>query len=441
MEKMNTKELETSITMDVYENIDYLMDCENIAEENIILLLKLLGYRKELYEIKTDSFKGTTLSATLWSLINEANSKYEMNSTQVDFCECYLINSNYVFVNKESHLINYVPYILKVALKKRKNKKEQAEAEIALMSLCKIEQNAEIEKELFLDHIKEIIQFHQKHNNLSHLAYQRAWEFLIKRLNEHKELENVIVNELHFYREAFGELEILKQCVNWTKNETGRYEIEEMLMLRWVNAIKLSLWNSTWRLDIFSKLVDFAVSFYRLAKDNQREITGYCANALSRVMSYSHVNFNDLLKNDLVDFALEEIMRPTLDEYIAPACFLFFDDLASRIDNYKSDIVEDSISELTENLENSISGIEDEYKYLNQINEKLEIMKNAIVSCSNMLIKEKIEIAWRRMKIESFEKFEEEGYEDVIISYYWMIRHRRYCWYNCINIADLLFFK
>ncbi|KAH7828412.1 uncharacterized protein MONOS_15190 [Monocercomonoides exilis] len=107
-----------------------------------------------------------------------------------------------------------VSCLLKVTLKKEEDEETQKEVEMALLALSCIYSHYEIEQKQYLNEIKEIIHYHQEHHNLTRLAYLYAWEFLILRLNTDKSLNEVIVNELHFIREARREIEDLSKCVD-----------------------------------------------------------------------------------------------------------------------------------------------------------------------------------------------------------------------------------
>ncbi|KAH7819317.1 uncharacterized protein MONOS_9719 [Monocercomonoides exilis] len=109
-----------------------------------------------------------------------------------------------------------------VALKKEESEEAQKEVEMALLALSCINDNDFLEQKLYLNEIREIIQYHQECRNLSHLAYQSAWKFLMGRFYESKSLEGLIVNELHFVREARRELEDLTRRVDWKKKEVER---------------------------------------------------------------------------------------------------------------------------------------------------------------------------------------------------------------------------
>ncbi|KAH7826221.1 uncharacterized protein MONOS_8319 [Monocercomonoides exilis] len=132
----------------------------------------------------------------------------------VDLCESFVL-LNDEFTSTE-FLSICVPCLLKVALRKEEIEEVQKEVEMALLALSSIRDN-DIEKELFLDDMTEIMKYHQEHRNLTRLAYQSAWQFLINRLFTDKRLEDMIVNELHFGREASRELEELSKSISSIK--------------------------------------------------------------------------------------------------------------------------------------------------------------------------------------------------------------------------------
>ncbi|KAH7821033.1 uncharacterized protein MONOS_17783 [Monocercomonoides exilis] len=105
----------------------------------------------------------------------------------------------------------FVPSVLKVALKKEESEEIQKEVEIALLSLSNIGY-CKVRQEQYYFEIKEILKYHQEHHNLTHLAYQSAWQFFIYRFFNDNSLEDTISNELHFGREATRELEELEKC-------------------------------------------------------------------------------------------------------------------------------------------------------------------------------------------------------------------------------------
>ncbi|KAH7818589.1 uncharacterized protein MONOS_17998 [Monocercomonoides exilis] len=130
--------------------------------------------------------------------------------------------------------------MLKVASSKEESEEATSEVEIALLSLNNCQKFADIEKELYLEKMTEIIKYHQEHQNLTHLAYQSAWGFLIDRFYYYGSLEKAIVDELHPVREAIKELYELERNINWMKKEEEMKSEKCICTInRWLKAIKI----------------------------------------------------------------------------------------------------------------------------------------------------------------------------------------------------------
>ncbi|KAH7819149.1 uncharacterized protein MONOS_3284 [Monocercomonoides exilis] len=291
-------------------------------------------------------------------IIEENEMKEEKNETLlVDLCEYYfLLNS--VF---SSELIPIcVSHILKEALNKGLKEEAQKEVEMFLLALSCISQFFFIEQKLYLNEIKDIIQYHQEHHNMTHLSYQSAWQFLIRRILYDRSLEEVVVNELHFAREASRELEWLIQCVDWkrTKEERGgKIEKEEIILLRWFKTLEIYFRSCLSKNEEFAMLVGCIVQIYREAKDNCRDIRIECIE--------SNVKVDDLLKGGAINAVSEEIQRSLFNDEMALKCTSFFMFALRKLKEKGNDEIE-------------------------------EEERNAT-------------------KMKMFEKMEEEGYEDCII--------------------------
>ncbi|KAH7829798.1 uncharacterized protein MONOS_3341 [Monocercomonoides exilis] len=136
-------------------------------------------------------------------IIDENEKKKEVNEKILtDLCESYLLLNRWPSSEMDSII---VPCLLKVASKKDETEEAQKEVEIALLALG----NIGFWEKLYLNEITDIIKYHQEHQNLTRLAYQSAWGILIYGFTKVDSLEEVIVNELHFVREATRELEEL----------------------------------------------------------------------------------------------------------------------------------------------------------------------------------------------------------------------------------------
>ncbi|KAH7816937.1 uncharacterized protein MONOS_18176 [Monocercomonoides exilis] len=367
---MNMEEFESVFTKDLYDKMNKMIEEKKISIENTILLLKHVGYSRKLKNVINLYFDESSLSRRFEQMIIEEEKKKERKIEKLlaDLCECYLL------LNKwgSSKLFSIcVPCLLKAALHKEGKKETQKEVEIALLALSCIYELFKMEQELFLDKITEIIKYHQEHHNLTPLAHQCAWKFLIDRLHKNKSLEEVIVNELHFSREAARELEELTRNVNWKKKEgeeMNKEEANEVLVIRrWIKTLEIYFLYCRLHNEEFTELFGFIVQIYGAAKDNHSVISNQCIYSLRNAAENRVVKVEDLLKGGAVDAVLEEIQRQTLDEVIVYKCLQFFKNVSERLKE------ED----------------EDEKKKVKRKSSKMEI----------------------------FEKLEEEGYEDTITSF------------------------
>ncbi|KAH7828472.1 uncharacterized protein MONOS_17183 [Monocercomonoides exilis] len=247
---------------------------------NAILLLKHVGYCNVLKSIWICSFKESPLNKIFEKMIIEEEKKKEEKDEKhlADLYECFISLS---FDFPQGLILMCVSCLLKVALKKEEDEETQKEVEMALLALSCIYSHYEIEQKQYLNEIKEIIQYHQEHHNLTRLAYLYAWEFLIFRLDTDKSLNEVIVNELYFGREARRELKELSKCVDWKRKEERRGEKEgkeEYILIEGLQYESVELISSI-------------TQIYRAATDNREDI--------------------DMLKGGAVDAVLEGLQRHT----------------------------------------------------------------------------------------------------------------------------------
>ncbi|KAH7828836.1 uncharacterized protein MONOS_6160 [Monocercomonoides exilis] len=259
-----------------------------------------------------------------------------------DLCECYLLLTcwhPYGFISTICILC-----LLKVASNKEESDEVKHEVEMALLALSN-SGYYEVPKELHLNEIKEIILHHQEHQNLTRLAYQRAWEFMIIRLYWDNSLKEVIVNELHFGRESTKELEELMKCVDWNKNfkEMSKEEANEVLLITgWMKTIKLYFDLCGLRNEEFVGLIGSIVQVLRASRCNNGEIYVECIHSISKAAINRAVKVDDLLKGGAINAILEEIHRSTLDDEIAIECLRFFIDISRRLKDKEKDEKEDA---------------------------------------------------------------------------------------------------
>ncbi|KAH7819254.1 uncharacterized protein MONOS_16270 [Monocercomonoides exilis] len=369
IEEMNIEELKSIINEEIFNKMNKMIEEKKMSMENAILLLKHVGYCNVLKNVWNLCFDSSSLGERFKKMIIDEEKKEEKNEKLFsDLCECF------VFLNgciNSKMLCVCVPCLLKVASVKEESEENQTEVEMALLALSNISFYTEIEKEAYLKKITEIIEHQQNHRNLTKLAYQSAWEFLIKRFIKDRNLEDMIVNELHFGREAARELEELTRNVDWNRKkgeEGGKEAKEEFALVRWLQTFSIYFQICRLKNEENVGLLKNIVQVHRAEKDYYSVISNLCIYSLRSAAERRVVKVEDLLKGGAVDAVLEELNRPTLNKDIMNNGLQFLVNVSNR---------------LKEKTDNEME--EEERK---------------------------------AMKRKMFEKMEEEGYEDIIISFH-----------------------
>ncbi|KAH7819226.1 uncharacterized protein MONOS_18664 [Monocercomonoides exilis] len=338
MEEMRREDIESVFTKELFDKIDEMIEEEKLSMGNSLLLLKHVGYSKVLKNICDRCFEHSTLSKRLEKIIKDENEKKDEKNERLltDLCECYLLLHNEFEFPPKTTTKFCVPYLLKVASNKDESEKKQKEVEMSLFALSCIEGYCEVPKELYQNVISEIFQYHQEHHNLTRVAYQSAWEFLVCRLLNGELIKGVIVNELHFGREATRELEELSKFVDWKmkeeENEKRRKKTKEELdLMRWLEALKQYLFKCKLWNEEFIGLLSNIVQVYRTADDKFREICCWCIFPLREAAGNRVVKVEDLLNGGAIDAVLEEIRRQTLNKNIEYFCLNFFLSVSVRL--------------------------------------------------------------------------------------------------------------
>eukprot|EP00770_Monocercomonoides_exilis_P013834 MONOS_13781.1-p1 / transcript=MONOS_13781.1 / gene=MONOS_13781 / organism=Monocercomonoides_exilis_PA203 / gene_product=unspecified product / transcript_product=unspecified product / location=Mono_scaffold00882:13171-14224(+) / protein_length=330 / sequence_SO=supercontig / SO=protein_coding / is_pseudo=false len=288
-------------------------------------------------------------------------------------------------------LVICLPYLLKAASNKEENEEAKEEVEMALLALTGFGY-CEISEELYLNEIKEIILYHQEHRNLTRLAYQSAWVFLLNIFPDDKSFEDTIMNELHFVREAIKELEELTRNVNWKKEKEeerrGKEVKEEIVILRWFDIIMDNISQCKLRNEEFVGLINSIVGLYRAAKDSLGRICGVCIFSIALAAKSEPVKNVDLLEGGAIDVVFEELYQPTLEDENVCNCL-------------------DAVFSISRRLEG-------------KTNDEMEEVKR------------------KEMNRKVFEKMEEEGYEDTITSFYETIDflNNKYYYELSLDISD-----
>ncbi|KAH7818797.1 uncharacterized protein MONOS_9562 [Monocercomonoides exilis] len=336
IDEMNEEELKSIFTIELFDKIHQIIEEKTLPLENALVLLKHVGYYRELKIIYLESFDYSLLRERMKEMIIDENEKKEEINEKIltDLCECYaLLGEDDIFGEVLSII---VPCLLKVALKKDETEEAQKEVEMALLALGNI--GYWVEKESYGNEIKEIIKYHQEHQNLTRLAYQSAWEFLIKRFHNYESLEEVFVNDLHFAREARREIEELKRDVDWKrKEETGKEAKELLIFRKWIYNIdnyftSCKLWNEE-----VEKLLSSFVQMIREFRDNSKKVSNWCFFSITNAAENRNVKIDDLLKSGAVDAFSEEMKQSTLEDKIVYDCLYFFLNVSRRLNEKKDD--------------------------------------------------------------------------------------------------------
>ncbi|KAH7823156.1 uncharacterized protein MONOS_4770 [Monocercomonoides exilis] len=369
VEEMNEKEFKSVFNTELYDKIFKMIEEKKVSMENTILLLKHVGYCKVLLDWFSYAFKSSLLSRRFEKMLVDEDKKNEEKNEKLlaDLCECFILFDH--CLSSELDLI-CIPCLMKFALKKDESEETRKEAEMALLALSSIRDNF-VEQELYLNDIKEIIEYHQEHRNLTRLAYQSAWQFLTDRFFIDNSLDGEIVSELHFTREAARELEDLSKCVDWKKEKEEEKEKEtkeELVIERWFDEIFNFLYlNALW-IEEFAGLIGGVVLVYRAAKGNNEKIGRECVFVFETAAETRSVDVEELLKGGAVDVVLEGMQRQTFNEGMTSKCLQFFTTISRRLEEKKRDDKEEEERKAT--------------------------------------------------KRKVFEKMEEEGYEDIIASFH-----------------------
>eukprot|EP00770_Monocercomonoides_exilis_P011331 MONOS_11276.1-p1 / transcript=MONOS_11276.1 / gene=MONOS_11276 / organism=Monocercomonoides_exilis_PA203 / gene_product=unspecified product / transcript_product=unspecified product / location=Mono_scaffold00557:40375-41419(+) / protein_length=329 / sequence_SO=supercontig / SO=protein_coding / is_pseudo=false len=322
-------------------------------------------------------------------IVDEDKKNEEKNEKLLaDLCKCDLM----LGFGFSSELLSIcVPCLLKVASNKEENKEAQKEVEMALLALCRAVDYFKIDKELFLDEIKEIIEHHQKHRNLTRLAYQSIWEYFLNEFNSKRRFEEVIVNELHFAREATRELEQLIQRVDWKRKEEGKggkIEKEEILLMGWLQALNRYFCDCRLRNEEIIGLIGSIVKVFRIAKGKNVSVSDKSIRLFQSAARNRDAAIDGLLKGGAGDLIFEEIVQSTLNDKTAYTCSSFFIEISYRLKKNEDD--------------------------------EMEVAKR------------------KELKRNLFEKMEEEGYEDTITKFHEILPYyrRRYGYLLSVNVTD-----
>ncbi|KAH7831129.1 uncharacterized protein MONOS_15712 [Monocercomonoides exilis] len=315
-EYMNEKEFKSIFMGKLFNKIDKMIGEKNLPMENAILEMKSAGRCKALKRILLCGFEKISLGERIEKMIVEENLKKKEEKNEkflVDLCECYIsLRTGF----PPELLLICVPCLLKAASDKEETEEIHKDVEMALFALCCIEENQIFEQKQYLKEMLKIIKIQQEHHNLMRLTYQSAWMRLINKFFWDKSVEDMIVNELHFPREAEREQEESKKV---------------MIIRRWLSTIKFFISLCQLRNEEFVELIGEIVQVFRVAKDNYREIHSKCIYSLREAAAVKAVEIEDLLNGGAFDAVLEEFQRQTLNDDIAHDSLIFLMNVSNRL--------------------------------------------------------------------------------------------------------------
>ncbi|KAH7815362.1 uncharacterized protein MONOS_18330 [Monocercomonoides exilis] len=389
IEEMNSETLDSVFTTDLFNEISRMIEEKKLNWNNAFLLLKCIGNCSLLNNCYDFEFLHSSLLERFEELIFEEYKKIEEKNKMVfvNICECYLL-----FYNEVPHqlLSTCVSCLLIIALNKEETEEVQKKVEMALLTLSCIIEDFNIEKRLYFPDIKEIIEYHQKFHNLTQIAYQSAWEFLIKRRRNEDSLEEVIVNELHFAREATKEVEELAKCANWKRKGKMKMGKEGIVISRWLKTLGkfLDLCKS-WD-DECDELIHCLVSRFREANDNYGEINNVNMYFFIQAVRRRDKAIDAFLKNGAIEAVLEKVVQL----------------------NAKLRIVDNS----------------------------LRMLKILLFGLKSEMEKENDEVKRKEKKRVVREKMEEEGFEDCVYGYlHCWIKDKYFSYSFVLNVEDYFF--
>ncbi|KAH7822514.1 uncharacterized protein MONOS_8909 [Monocercomonoides exilis] len=330
IDEMDKDEFVSVSTIELLYKINHMIYQKKISMGNAVLLLKHVLFCNVLLNMSSHGFHVFILDEKFGKMIVKEGQKKKKRNEKllVYLCECYLFFTYTIWPEMISIC---VPCLLKAALKKEESKEAQKEVEIALLSLSCIDFLSDMEKELYLNEITDIIKYHQEHRSLTRLAYQSAWRFLIDRFHKDYSLKDIVVNELHFAREAGRELEDLMKCIDWKGKEEENGRMEVIFIRRWIDVVSIFFnWSLSWNEEL-AGLIGCLVDLFRASRDNYVEIRKQCICSFEEAVRNPTLKIDDLLKSGAVDLYLEEMKQSTLDERLEFECLQFFLKISERL--------------------------------------------------------------------------------------------------------------
>ncbi|KAH7823696.1 uncharacterized protein MONOS_17577 [Monocercomonoides exilis] len=318
------------VTQKLFDKIRMLVDKKKLPLENALTLLKCIGYHGELNRFCCYAFNNSSLSKKFRNMIIDEERKKEGEKNEnllTDLCECYFLLHRFYCDKEISKILAF--YLLKVASNKETSEEAQNKVEMALLAMGKETYPIALndENDFILHDIAGIIRYHQERRNLSHLAYQSAWFFILFRLKLNEQFEKlwkVFVKDLDFYGEATGELEELVKKLDIIKKEKKEMkekmkkkdddeEEEERKLFciieRWLYVLEISIDIDRPLPKVQMDIMKCIANISSRDKGSRQEIRVECAEIVVNFAKKGEVQVFDLIRGGAVDSMLEELSR------------------------------------------------------------------------------------------------------------------------------------
>ncbi|KAH7829489.1 uncharacterized protein MONOS_18562 [Monocercomonoides exilis] len=324
----------TIFTTELFNQMDKMIEKRKLSLDNLLLLLKRVWSCKGLKHIWGQRFACSSLCKRFEKLIVDEEKKNEDKNEKhfIDLFECYISLNNCFPTELQTICMHF---LLEIASNKGESEEIKKKVETALLTLSHIDEYYKIGQELYLNEIKDIIQYHQEHRNLSQLAYQSAWQFLIGRLFLDKNLRDTIANELSFVKEATKELNELAKSVNNKRKEEdkGEKEVKEVQIIRnWIYAINHFVLDYPFFDEKSVGMFCSLVGLCNAARENERELFRDCISLFETAAYNEYSSIEVFSKSGVFDLCLDEIQQPTMEDKIIWSCLRFFLGVLGRLE-------------------------------------------------------------------------------------------------------------
>ncbi|KAH7819656.1 uncharacterized protein MONOS_17929 [Monocercomonoides exilis] len=303
-----------------FELISGLRNFNNTDQKVIIKELELVMKAMDKNELE-----GALTVGVFELMIFEEMSKKEGKSERllIDLCECYYLLSDDNINEKMAPSITSC--LLKVASNEERSINIQKEVEMALLALSEGSRGTLVKGSQPLEEMIDIIYHHNDHRNLTQLAFQSAWRFMINNWHRNSNSQIVVVASMIFLTVVKRELKELIKCVDWKREDEGREKIRSepkatQMIIRWLDVLgNFFIMCDKWD-DDFNEVVRFVVELFRTARDNEQEISEMCTHALKMLARSKNSSVDIFEKCGVSEMISQEINCRDSNDKITENC-------------------------------------------------------------------------------------------------------------------------